>query len=225
MLTFLAEVKKTKKRLGIFLISSILGLVSCVIVIVVLTMFYQGLLLVYDSSNFPLASPELALIEFIWLVFVLLSFFFMNIIIWYYVSYGLSKKSIIALGSVAKDEKGAGVCYSCGKKSYSMAPENRSNQEIKPSRLFNIEGFFCKKCYQNYSLKSIVTIILIPALYVLNIYLIVLLLMVLGFSHIPNSIGYFLTSFLSFFIFSIIIIIIAFIIAKIKITKIYGKNQ
>ncbi len=228
MLTLLTDVKKTKKKLKTFLATTISGIVISFIVMFLITFYYNVLKSMHIAISFAIYPQELAILEFLWMIFVLLAFFFLNLIIWYYISYQLSKKSIKTL-TLATDAKILEeVCYSCGIKSLTSAIEKRNNQGVKHSKLFSIEGNFCNKCFQNYSQISLGTIIMIPIIYFLYLFSILFtspILMALGLPNMPNSYWYLYSMIFPVFILSIFPIILYYITVKVKISKIYGRNQ
>ncbi len=225
MLILLSEFEKAKKRTLFFIKLFILGFVSCVIVIIILTAYYQGLFKAYYPNSLALIYQELTLIEFFWMIILLLSFFFMNNIVWYYISYNLNKKSIKTLNFAEKNDVNDIICFTCGIERHIDNFKKENSKEIKPIKIFSVKGYFCKDCYLKYSWISLGTIILIPITYFLCILFIDLILFGINLSIIPESIDY-LTSIISpVFILMIFIFVIYAIHVNIKISKIYGSKE
>jgi len=222
MLVLLSDLEKAKKRTLLLIKLSILGFLSCIIVIIMLTAYYQELIEAYYPGFLALIYQELTLIEFFWMIVILLLFFFMNTIIWYYISYDLNKKSIKILNFVEKSKTKDIVCCKCGIERASENFIKKSNQGIKLVRIFNVEGYFCKRCYQHYSNMSLITIILIPIIYFLCIILIIPFLMGIGLSFVPKSHWFLYSTVFPVFIITIFTFVGYIIYNKIKISKIYN---
>ena len=219
------ELERTKNRTLLVLKVLILGFISCFIVIIILTAYYRDLIKGYYSGflgpdNFPGSLVPiyqgLALIEIFWMIILLLSFIFMNTIIWYYISYDLIKKTVI------KFDHDEITCYKCLIHIPSKSP-TKNSPRLTPIKIFNVKGYFCKKCYRHYFNISLGTIILIPIIYFLYVPLTVLILYLMNLSYIP-TINYLIETSLPVFILSIFVIFIYAIYGGTKFSKIYNIN-
>ena len=222
------ELERTKNRTLLLIKFLILGFISCFIVIIILTAYYRDLIKGYYSGSlgadiFPGSLipiyQELALIEIFWLIILLLSFIFMNTIIWYYISFGLIKKTVITQKFNEKIGDDEIICFKCRTHVPSKLPtKNRSR--LTPIKIFNIKGYFCEKCYRHYFMISLGTIILVPIIYFLYMPFAALILYLMNLSYIP-TIHYLIETSLPVFILSIFVIIIYAIYGYNKISKIY----
>ncbi len=231
MLILLSKFEKAKKTTLLLIKFLILGFFSCFIIIIILTSYYQELIKVYYPGSLAPIYQELTLIEFFWMVFFLISFIFINTIIWYYISYDLIKKVVITQKGDQKFNNDEIICFKCQTHIPSKKLTKNSSR-LTPLKIFNIKGYFCEKCYKHYFMISLGTIILVPIIYFLYIPFTVLFLYLLNFSFIPESLNYLIQiSNLAFFfqpviIFSIFILIIYAIYRISKISKLYDiKNQ
>ena len=223
--TPLIEFTKLKKRTRIVLNTIIIGLGLCYTAVLLLSADFTGLIKGQDSGALNISLYEKTLIEFLWMVFLLLSFYLTNLIIWYSYSYNLINRFIRTLESAEMNINYDAVCYSCGIKSIPGVFKTEDKEVIKPNKLFNIRGNFCMRCFQRYSQISTITIIVIPATYVIIIFFTLFLLMILKLSYIPESYWYLFSLILPIYILSIIVIIPYSIILKRRILKIYRKNE
>ncbi|MEE9377535.1 MAG: hypothetical protein V3V33_05820 [Candidatus Lokiarchaeia archaeon] len=222
------ELERTKNRTLLLIKFLILGLISCFIVIIILTAYYRDLIKRYYSGflgpdNFPGSLvpiyQELALIEIFWMIILLLSFIFMNTIIWYYISYDLIKKTVIIQKFDEKIDDDAIICYKCRTHVPSKIITKNSSG-LTPIKIFNVNGYFCKKCYRHYFRISLGTIVLVPIIYFLYMPFTALILYLMNLSYIP-TIHYIIQTSFPVFILSIFVIIIYAIYSSIKISKIY----
>lgn len=221
MLNLLAEFEKKKKRTLLIVLFLFLGFVSCCIAVVISTASYQGLIKAYYPSSLAPIYHELTFLEFLWMIFILLSFFFMNTSIWYYISYDLHKKSIITLTFAEKNGLTNPICYKCGIGRSSNSISKNGIQGVKHIKFFNVKGQFCRNCSRRFLRISLGTIMLIPIIYFLCISLIVPILMGINLSYIPESSYYLSLTILPVFILTILIVIIYALYNKIKISKLY----
>lgn len=225
MLILLSEFERAKKKALLFIKLLMLGFISCFIIIIILTVFYQGLIKAYYLGSLAPISQELTIIEIFWMIALLFSFFFMNTIIWYYISYDLSKKSIITLNFAEKNDVNESICYKCGIERSSDNFKKKSNQGIKLIKILNVRGYFCKECSQHYSHISLGTILLIPLLYLLCIILVIPLLSLINLSFIPESFRYLYSTIFPVFILTIFTFVVYGIKISNKISKIYGSKE
>lgn len=223
--TPLTAFKKLKKRIRIVLNIIIIGLGLCYITVLLLSGYFTGLIKGQYSDALVISLNEETLIEFLWMVFLLLSFYLINLIIWYYYSYNLIKRFIRTLESMGTNINNDALCYSCGIESVPDVLKIESKEIIKPNKLFNIRGNFCRRCFQRYSQISILTVILIPATYILILLFTLILLMILRLSYIPESYWYLFSMILPVLILSIIAIIPYSITIKWRISKFYGRDK
>ena len=167
------ELERKQKRTRLLLMLLVLGFVSCFIIIIILTAYYRDLIKGYYSGplgpdNFPSSLvpiyQELALIEIFWLIILLLSFIFMNTIIWYSISYSLIKKIVITQNFNEKFADDEIICYKCLSHIPSKSVTKNSSR-LTPIKIFNIKGYFCEKCYRHYFMISLGTVILVPIIY------------------------------------------------------------
>ena len=207
----------------------ILGLISCFIVIIILTAYYRDLIKgIYSGSlgpdNFPGSLvpiyQELALIEIFWMIFLLFSFFFMNTIIWYYISYALIKKTVKTQKFDEKFDDDEIICYK-SRIHVSSKKLTKNSSELTPIKIFNVNGYFCEKCYRHYFMISLGTIILVPIIYYpLYLLLTTLILYLMNLSSIPTQ-QYLLETSSLVFILSIFVMFIYAIYGYRKISKVY----
>lgn len=223
--TPLIEFTKLKKRTRIVLNIIIIGLALCYTAVLLLSAYFTGLKKGQYSGIFGISLNEEALIEFLWMVFLLLSFYLTNLLIWYSYSYTLIKRFMRTLESAGTNINNDALCYSCGIKNIPGVFKTESKEFIKPIKFFNIRGNFCSKCFQRYSQISIITSILIPATYVIILFFTLFLLMILRLSYIPESFWYLFSMILPVLAFSFIAIILYSIILKRRILKIYGRDN
>ena len=231
MLILLSKFEKAKKTTLLLIKFLILGFFSCFIIIIILTAYYQELIKVYYPGSLAPIYQELTLIEFFWMVFFLISFIFINTIIWYYISYDLIKKVVLTQKGDQKFNNGEIICFKC-QTHIPSKNSTKNSSRLTPLKIFNIKGYFCEKCYKHFFMISLGTIILVPIIYFLYIPFTILFLYLLNFSFIPESLNYLIQiSNLAFFfqpviIFSIFILIIYAIYRISKISKLYDiKNQ
>lgn len=214
------ELEREKNRTLLLIKFLILGFISCFLVLFILTAYYRDLI----KENFPGSLvpiyQELALIEIFWMIILLLSFIFINTIIWYYISYNLNKKIVITLNfneKIADDEI---TCYKCGTHVPSKKPKKNSSG-LAPIKIFNVNGYFCKECYKHYFRISLGTIILVPIIYYLYMFVYVPILYLMNLSYIPPQ-HYLIETSFPVFILSIFVIIIYAIYGSCKFSKIYN---
>lgn len=212
------ELELTKKRTLGVLKYLILVLVSCFIVIIILTAYYRDFIRSYYSGslgpdNFPPSLipiyQELALIEIFWLIFVLISFIIINAVIWYYISYDLIKKTSIDQKLDEKLDSDEILCYKCRSHVLSNLP-TKINFELTPIKIFNVKGYFCERCYRRYFMISLGTILLVPIIYFFYMPLSVFILFLMNLPSIPpiqylieTSLPVFVLSFFVIFIYAI----------------------
>ncbi len=223
------ELERTKNRTLLLLKFLILGFLSCFIVIIILTAFYLDLIKEYYSG--PLGPDffpgslvpiyqELALIEIFWLIILLISFIFMNTIIWYYISYDLIKKTAITQKFSEKIGDNETICYKCQTHiPTKMLTKNSSG--LTPIKIFNVKGYFCEQCCRHYFMISLGTIILVPIIYFLYMPFTVFILYLMNLSSIP-PVHYLIESSFPVFILSFFVIFIYAIYGSRKISKIYN---
>lgn len=223
------ELERTKNRTLLLLKFLILGFISCFIIIIILTAYYRDLIKRYYSGflgpdNFPGSLvpiyQELALIEIFWLIILLLSFIFMNTTIWYYISYDLIKKTVITQKFDEKIDDDKIICYKCGTHVPSKKPKKNSSG-LAPIKIFNVNGYFCKECYKHYFRISLGTIILVPIIYYLYMFVYVPILYLMNLLYIPPQ-HYLIETSFPVFILSIFVIIIYGIYGSCKFSKIYN---
>ena len=231
MHTLSNELERKQNRILLLIKLLILGFISCFIVIIMLTAYYRDLIKRnYSGSlgpdNFPESLvpiyQELALIEIFWMIILLLSFIFLNTIIWYYISYDLTKKTVIIQKIDEKIDDDAILCYKCHTHVSSKEITKKSSR-LTPIKIFNIKGYFCEKCYRHYFMISLGTIILVPIIYFLYMPFTTLILYVMNLSYIP-TVNYIIESSFPVFILSILIIFIYAIYGRHKIFKIYDSK-
>jgi len=213
------ELERTKNRTLLLIKFLILGFISCFIVIIILTAYYRDLIKGNYSGSLVPIYQELALIEIFWMIILLLSFIFMNTIIWYYISYDLIKKTVITQKFYEKVDDDEIICYKCGTHVPSKKPTKNSSG-LAPIKIFNVNGYFCKECYKHYFRISLGTIILVPIIYYLYLIFTTPILYLMNLSYIP-TIHYIIQTSFPVFILSIFVIIIYAIYSSIKISKIY----
>jgi len=223
------ELERKQNRTLLLIKLLILGFISCFIVIIILTAYYRDLIKGYYSGSlgadiFPGSLvpiyQELALIEIFWLIILLLSFIFMNTIIWYYISYDLNKKTVITQKFDEKIGDDEIICYKCLTHIPSKMPTKNSSG-LTPIKIFNVKGYFCEKCYRHYFMISLGTIIFVPIIYFLYIPFTVFILYLMNLSHIP-TIHYIIETSFPVFIISFFVIIIYAIYGGSKFSKIYN---
>jgi len=217
--------EKAKKRTLLFIKLLILGFLTCFILIIILTAYYQGLIKAYYPGSLAPIYRQLTLIEFFWIITLLISFIFLNIIIWYYISYDLIIKSLTTMSFAKKYDDNEIICYKCGTYMSLKNLNNKSNQILKLVKIFKVKGYFCKECYQNYSRISLGTIILVPIIYFLNIIFTNSFLIGIDLSYIPKSYHYLTLTMFPVFFLAIIVFSIYFIYGNFKISKIYGSKE
>jgi len=213
------ELERRKNRTLLVIKCLILGYISCFIVVIILTAYYRILIKGNYSGSLVPIYQELALIEIFWLIFLLLSFIFINTIIWYYISYDLIKKIVITQKFDEKFDDDAIICYKCGTHVLSKKFTKNSSR-LPPIKIFNVNGYFCKECYTHYFIISLVTIILVPIIYYLYFIFTTPILYFMNLPSIPTQ-QYIIETAFPVFILSIIVIIIYAIYSSIKISKIY----
>jgi len=196
-----------------------------------LTAYYRDLIKRnYSGSlgpdNFPQSLvpiyQELALIEIFWMIILLLSFIFLNTIIWYYISYDLTKKTVIIQKIDDEIDDDAILCYKC-QTHVSSKVITKNSSRLTPIKIFNVKGYFCEKCYRYYFMISLGTIILVPIIYFLYMPFATLILYVMNLSYIP-TVNYIIESSFPVFILSILIIFIYAIYGRYKISKRYDSK-
>ncbi|MFX0011039.1 MAG: hypothetical protein ACFE9R_12040, partial [Candidatus Hermodarchaeota archaeon] len=114
MATPLIEFTKLKKRNRIVLNIIIIGLALCYTAVLLLSAYFTGLIKGQYSGELGISLYEATLIEFLWMVFLLLSFYLTNLIFWYYYSYNLIKRIIRTLESAGTNINNDALCYICG---------------------------------------------------------------------------------------------------------------
>ncbi|MFX1573684.1 MAG: hypothetical protein ACFFB0_13120 [Promethearchaeota archaeon] len=223
------ELERTKNRTLLLLKFLILGFLSCFVVIIIMTAYYLNL--IKENYSGPLGPDffpgslvpiyqELALIEIFWLIILLISFIFMNTIIWYYISYDLIKKTAITQKFSEKISDNETICYKCQTHiPTKIFTKNRSG--LTPIKIFNVKGYFCERCYRHYVIISLGTIILIPIIYYLYIPFTGFILNLMNLSSIP-PVDYLIESSFPVFVVSIFLFIIYAIYGRRKISKIYN---
>ena len=232
MLILLGEFEKVKKRTLLLLKVLVLGLISCFLVIFILTAYYRDLIKRYYSGplgpdSFPGSLvpiyQELALFEIFWLIVLLLSLIFLNAIIWYCISYDLIKKIEITQKLNEKFNNDEKICYKCRTHILSKS-HTKNSSKVTPIKIFNVNGYFCEKCYGHYYIISLGTIILVPIIYFLYPPLAIFILFLMNLSYIP-PIHYLTQTSIPVFIFAFCVIIIYAIYGKIKTSKIYNTKD
>lgn len=231
MHTLSYDLERKQNRTLLLIKLLIIGFISCIIVIIMLTAYYRDLIKMnYSGSLGPDNFPEalvpiyqgLALIEIFWMIILLLSFIFLNTIIWYYISYDLTKKTVIIQKIDEKIDDEAIICYKCQTHVPSKISTKNSSR-LTPIKIFNVKGYFCEKCYRYYFMISLGTIILVPIIYFLYMPFATLILYVMNLSYIP-TVNYIIESSFPVFILSILIIFIYAIYGRYKISKIYDSQ-
>ncbi len=226
------ELERTKNRTLLLLKFLILGFLSCFIGIIILTAYYRDLIKecysgplgpdFFPGSLVPIYQ-ELALIEIFWLLILLISFIFMNAIIWYYISYDLIKKTAITQKFSEKIGDNEKICYKC----HTHIPTKmltKNSSELTPIRIFNVKGYFCEQCYRHYVMISLGTIILVPIIYYLYMPFTVFILYLFNLPSMPPE-HYLIESSFPVLILSFFVIFIYAIYGSKKISKIYnGKD-
>ncbi len=213
------ELERMKNRTLLVIKFLILGFISCFIIIILLTAYYRDLIKGNYSGSLVPIYQELALIEIFWLIILLLSFIFMNTIIWYCISYDLIKKTLITQKFDEKIDDDEIICYKCGTHVPSKKPKKNSSR-LTPIKIFNVKGYFCKECYRHYFIISLGTIILVPITYYLYLVFTTPILYFMNLSSIPTQ-HYIIETSFPVLVLSIFVIIIYAIYSSIKISKIY----
>ena len=204
------------KILLIMLVSSLIGFTF-------LTVGYQALIKEYYPGFLALIYSELFLLEFLWMIVLLIIFMMINILIWYSLHYSFISKSIIKLEPLEEPETTELICYKCGTNLLHKTSNNISNHEVKSLEIFNKNNDLCKRCFQSYLRRSASSIMFLPLTYLLILLLIPLILVIRDFAYLPDSINYLLLSFTSVFFYSVITFTIYLICGSIYSSKIYNR--
>ena len=217
------EIKKAKKKTALIMKILLIMLVSSLIGFTFLTVGYQALIKEYYPGFLALIYSELFLLEFLWMIVLLIIFMMINILIWYSLHYSFISKSIIKLEPLEEPETTELICYKCGTNLLHKTSNNISNHEVKSLEIFNKNNDLCKRCFQSYLRRSASSIMFLPLTYLLILLLIPLILVIRDFAYLPDSINYLLLSFTSVFFYSVITFTIYLICGSIYSSKIYNR--
>jgi len=217
------EIKKAKKKIALILKILLIVLVSSLIGFTFLTVGYQALIKEYYPGFLALIYSELFLLEFLWMIVLLIIFMMINILIWYSLHYSFISKSIIKLEPLEQPETTELICYKCGTKLLHKTSNNISNHEAKSLEIFNKNNNLCKRCFQSNLRRSASSIMFLPLTYLLIMLFIPLILVIRDFAYLPDSINYLLLSFTSVFFYSVITFTIYLICGSIYSSKIYNR--
>ncbi|MEJ2295939.1 MAG: hypothetical protein P8Y23_14375, partial [Candidatus Lokiarchaeota archaeon] len=132
--------------------------------------------------------------------------------------------SINLLNSAEKSDSNDIFCYNCGIKKSRENLQNKTTHEVKLLRIFNIEGYYCKECYQKYSGDTLGTILIASVIYFFLVFLILPLIAVFGISFVPESYWYLYATIVPVLIFMQFTMGLYLIYNRTKVSKIYGRK-
>ncbi|MFX1395371.1 MAG: hypothetical protein ACFFAH_17690 [Promethearchaeota archaeon] len=225
----LVRSKKKTKKLSFEMFG---GIIISSFLIIFLTNIYHFLIDSYLSNSIAPIYEEIVLLEYFWMAAFLLIFFFINLTIWFIISYLLIKRSLIQLAIIRNKQDNNFFCNICQKRITDKMIKIKINEKFKPIKLFNANGYYCKHCYKKIYLISIFTFLLIPAIYIIVYQIIRIYIFDINIRNqskkyymVPLSFYYLEWLSLPFFYLTMVFLILYLIIGLFRYIEIYRKSS
>ena len=198
---------------------SIAGTVFSFTGLILLLIYFKGLVEGEYSGFLPNYSQERLLIEFIWMILTLALVFFMSYLCWYCILYILCKKLQINHDGFKKEIIYKFMCSKCRFNASNDNLEVKCNQKIKFLKLNHVKGYFCKESYRVHLFLSNSLIVVIPGVYNFAVLYLPNFLAIIGLSYLPGSFYYLSLTTFPVLIITILIFVLHGIYVKITTSK------